>query len=160
MWGWVSWLKPVPCFGKLTVIKMNTNQIGKITELEVLLYIQKLGYSVSIPFGDKDRYDQIWDIDGRLLRIQVKTSHWTDEEHTCIEFKCESSSLRGSGTKNLKYSKTEIDYFATYWEGKCYLVPVEECSTKKKLRFKAPKTNISTCNFAKDYEVEEVLKRL
>lgn len=139
---------------------MNTNQIGKITELEVLLYIQKLGYSISIPFGDKDRYDQIWDINGRLLRIQVKTSHWADEEHTCIEFKCESSSLRSSGIKNLKYSKMEIDYFATYWEGKCYLVPVEECSTKKKLRFKAPKTNISTCNFAKDYEVEEVLKRL
>lgn len=38
-------------------IKMNTNQIGKITELEVLLYMQKLGYSISIPFGDKDRYD-------------------------------------------------------------------------------------------------------
>lgn len=99
---------------------MNTNQIGKITELEVLLYMQKLGYSVSIPFGDKDRYDQIWDINGRLLRIQVKTSHWSDEEHTCIEFKCESSSLRSSGTKSLKYSKMEIDYFATYWEGKCY----------------------------------------
>ena len=31
-----------------------------------------------------------------------------------------------------KYSKEEIDYFATYWEGKCYLVPVEECSTEKK----------------------------
>ena len=139
---------------------MNTNQIGKITELEVLLYMQKLGYSISIPFGDKDRYDQIWDINGKLLRIQVKTSHWADEEHACIKFSCKSSYQRKAGAKSNKYSKEEIDYFATYWEGKCYLVPVEECSTEKKLRFKTPKTNISTCNFAKDYEVEEALNRL
>lgn len=37
----------------------NTNQKGKITEIEILSKIMKLGYSVSIPFGDKDRYDQV-----------------------------------------------------------------------------------------------------
>nr|DAH42256.1 MAG TPA: putative endonuclease [Caudoviricetes sp.]DAQ44239.1 MAG TPA: putative endonuclease [Bacteriophage sp.] len=36
---------------------MNTNQVGKITELEVLSYVVRCGYSVSLPFGDKDRYD-------------------------------------------------------------------------------------------------------
>ncbi len=44
---------------------MNTNQIGKITELEILTQVIKLGYSLSIPYGDKDRHDQIWDIDGK-----------------------------------------------------------------------------------------------
>jgi hypothetical protein len=36
---------------------MDTNILGKTTELEVLLYVTKKGISVSIPFGDKDRYD-------------------------------------------------------------------------------------------------------
>jgi hypothetical protein len=53
---------------------MNTNQIGKISELEILTYVTKLGYSVSIPFGDKDKYDQIWDINGKLIKVQIKTS--------------------------------------------------------------------------------------
>lgn len=38
---------------------MDVNLKGKIIELELLTYITKLGYSVSIPFGDKDKYDQI-----------------------------------------------------------------------------------------------------
>ena len=36
---------------------MDTNQKGKLNELKVLSYIIEKGYSVSIPFGDKDRYD-------------------------------------------------------------------------------------------------------
>ena len=38
---------------------MDTNEKGKIIELEVLTTVTKLGYSVSIPFGNKDKYDQI-----------------------------------------------------------------------------------------------------
>lgn len=59
---------------------ITTNQKGKQTELEILLYVTKLGYSVSIPWGDKDRYDQIWDINGKLIRIQVKTAKELDEQ--------------------------------------------------------------------------------
>ena len=48
---------------------MDTNIKGKISELEILTLITKLGYSVSLPFGDKDKYDQIWDINNKLLLI-------------------------------------------------------------------------------------------
>ena len=69
---------------------MDTNFKGKITELKVLTYITELGYSVSIPFGDKDRYDQIWDINGKLIKVQVKTAHWKTLEQKAITFKCKS----------------------------------------------------------------------
>ena len=86
---------------------MDTNLKGKITELEVMSYVIKKGYSVSLPYGDKDRYDQIWDINGQLYRVQVKTSHlYTKNTGVAIQFKC-------SGTSNGKttlYSKTDIDY--------------------------------------------------
>lgn len=134
---------------------MNTNQIGKITELEVLSYIIKKGYSVSIPFGDKDRYDQIWDINGKLLRVQVKTSK-VNKEHSMIEFNCYSVC---NGTKNT-YTKADIDVFATMCDEQLYIVPVEECSTTKKLRFKSNQPNQPNINWAKDYTFEEVIKRI
>lgn len=140
---------------------MDTNQKGDITELEVLTYMTKLNYQISIPFGDKDRYDQIWDINGHLLRIQVKTSRFSQQNGDCIIFKCMSAKVKLNGNVEYKqYTKDEIDYFATYWNDRCYLVPVEECGTEKRLRFDHPKNNQTKgINFAIDYEVETVLKR-
>lgn len=132
---------------------MDTNTLGKITELEVMSYITKKGYSVSIPFGDKDRYDQIWDINGKLLKIQIKTSHlYTKNTGNAIEFKTTGT----SNGRTTSYTKNDIDYFATFWEGQVYVVPVEETSSKKVLRFEATTNHPSIC-WAKNYTVEEVL---
>lgn len=140
---------------------MDTKQIGNITELEVLTYATKLGLQVSIPFGDRERYDQIWDVKGKLLKIQVKTSSPLDEGVTAIKFSCRSSTKVKGKIQYSRYTKEEIDFFATIWNGKCYLVPVEECSAEKRLRFIPPKNGQTKgVNFAKDYEVEEVLKSL
>ena len=86
----MRWLKPTVCFNNLDVkIKMNNvNTKGKITELEILTHITKLGYSVSIPFGDKDKYDQIWDINGKLIKVQIKTCRWKDDRQIGIIFNC------------------------------------------------------------------------
>lgn len=137
---------------------MDTKFIGNITELEVLTYVTKLGYQVSIPFGDRERYDQIWDISGKLIRVQVKTSHLIDDG-SAISFSCRSSQRRDGKCIHTRYTKNEIDYFATIWDHQCYLIPVEETSIEKILRFKPPKNGqIKGITFAKDYRVEEVLK--
>lgn len=138
----------------------NPNEIGKITEAKILAYVLELGYSISIPFGDKDRYDQIWDINGKLLRIQIKTARLNEKEknpnNLSIRFNCKST-VNG---KTHKYSKDEIDYFATYWDNKVYLIPVEECSIEKVLRFTSSQPNQPNICWAKNYELEEVIKRL
>lgn len=137
-------------------MKENTNIKGKISELEILTYVTKLGYSVSIPFGDKDKYDQIWDVNGKLLKIQIKTCRWKDDRKIGIIFNCYSVS---NGKKHT-YTKDEIDYFATFWNNKCYLVPIEECSQEKTLWFELASNNYSKCCMAKDYEIEEVIKNI
>jgi hypothetical protein len=48
---------------------MDTNTKGNLTELRVLSRVTELGHTVSIPFGNKDRYDQIWDVNGKLLKV-------------------------------------------------------------------------------------------
>ena len=139
---------------------MDSKLIGNITELEVLTYITKLGYQVSIPFGDRERYDQIWDINGKLLRVQVKTSHEIDDG-AAVAFSCRSSQRSKGKTKNTRYRDTEIDYFATIWQGRCYLVPIQETSTEKVLRFAPPKNGqIKGITFAKDYEFEKVVNKI
>lgn len=138
---------------------MDSKFIGNITELEVLTYITKLGYQVSIPFGDRERYDQIWDINGKLLRVQVKTSHLIDDN--AIQFSCYSSHRKEGRSIKSKYTSDEIDYFATFWNNKCYLIPVAETSNEKTLRFAPPKNGqIKGISFAIEYEVEGVLNRM
>ena len=139
---------------------MDSKQKGNITELEVLTYVTKKGYQVSIPFGDRERYDQIWDINGKLIKVQVKTSRLTDDSSSII-FSCRSNTKVQGKIMHSRYTKDEIDYFATFWNDRCYLVSVEETSTEKRLRFEPPKNGqVKGVSFAKDYLMEEVLKKL
>jgi hypothetical protein len=140
---------------------MDSKFKGNLTELEVLTYMTRLGYQVSVPFGDRERYDQIWDIHGKLLKVQVKTASWMDESHTAIKFSCRSSQRSHGKTKNTRYQVGEIDYFATFWDGQCYLVPLEETSNEKVLRFAPPKNGqVKGITFAEIYKVEEMLQHI
>lgn len=151
-------VKGATCYNKLTksFYNMNTNQIGKMTEVNILSYLVNHGYSVSLPFGDKDRYDQIWDINNKLYKVQIKTSRWIDEEHSGITFSC--CTVRNG--KRHGYQSDEIDLFATYIDNKLYVVPIDDCLAGKKLRFSSKQPNQPNINWAKDYEFEEVIKRL
>ena len=131
---------------------MDVNKKGNITELQVMLAAIKKGYIVSIPYGDCDKYDQLWDDKTHIYRVQVKTARWKDERHTAIIFNCYSVS---NGKKH-KYTDKEIDFFATFWDDKCYLIPVSECSSEKTLWFELSPYNHSKCCMAKDYELSEV----
>lgn len=134
---------------------MNVNQKGNLTELQVMAAAIQHGYTVSIPYGDCDRYDQIWDKNGQLLKIQIKTSRWKDDRHLGIIFNCYSV-VNG---KKHKYTINDIDYFATFWENKCYLIPVAECSTEKTLWFELTPMNHSKCSLAQDYELKEEVEQ-
>ena len=138
-------------------MEYTTNQKGLITEMEVALYFIKLGYNVSQPLNADSRYDFILDTGNHLLRIQVKTAHQI-ENKPIISFKCRCVTGRRT-VKHSLYTSDEIDYFATFWEGKCYLVPVNECSTEKALRLNKDIIH-SNWNYAEDYLAEEVLTTL
>lgn len=134
----------------------DTNIIGAISETKILLWCIENNIAVSFPYGDKERYDQIWDVNGRLLKIQIKTARPLDEKREVIEFNCYSI----SNGKRKVYSKEEIDYFAIWFNNEVYLVSVEECSTSKKLRFADSLDRAkyaSKTNWAKDYLAKEVL---
>lgn len=129
------------------------------TELDCIRAFIAAGFQVSIPYGDCARYDFIADKDQKLLRVQVKSSSWVDDAHNAFMFYARSAHINSKGVKQQTYDATQIDYFATFFEGKCYVIPVAECSVSKTLRFIPPKTGqLKSINFAADYELENVLK--
>lgn len=56
---------------------MATKQKGDIAEQAVILRALQKGWGVLIPVGDRLPYDLVFDLDGDLLKIQVK-SGWYD----------------------------------------------------------------------------------
>lgn len=140
---------------------MNTKQKGNITEVECMLAFLKLGYNVLQPYGDCERYDFVADINKKFYKIQCKSSKATDETESVIEFNCRSSHRVNGKCVNEHYTEEDTDFFATTYKGKCYLVPQKECSHSKKLRFLPPANgHTKGISFAKDYELETVIKTL
>lgn len=144
---------------------MNTKQIGNLVELQCATALYELGCSVSIPFGNSNKYDLIIDWKDKLYKVQCKHSQEVlddNENVSAITFSCQwqSHNMTGGYSKQ-KYLPNEIDYFATFYNGKCYLVPQSQCSTQKMLRILTPKNNQTKgVSFLKDYEASEVLQAL
>ena len=138
---------------------MNSKQLGNITEVAVMLEFLKLGYNVLTPYGDCERYDFVTDINNNFYRIQVKTSKIEDGK---IIFNTASTHYVNGKCVHHSYTKEEVDYLSTFYDGKCYLIPVEECGGRQtSLRFNPTKNGqIRGVKWAKDYELEEVIKKL
>ena len=135
---------------------------GAITELYCQLHFLSLGYEVSAPISPC-RYDFLVDLGSKIIRVQCKTARPTTDEQEIgsIIFECRSSrNARQGNHEHKNYTKDEIDYFYTCWDGKGYLVPIEECSSSKTLRLKPAKNGVvKGMSFATDYEIEKILNK-
>lgn len=144
----------------------TAKEIGNLTELQCITRFYEMGYSISIPYGDSDKYDFILDVNGNLYRIQCKhaTLHKNEDDmvdYISIDTTWQSGYTRNSRFKYHTYSNDEIDYFCTYYDGNNYLISVEECNTQKILRVLPSKNNQTKgINFLIDYIDEKICKRL
>lgn len=134
-----------------------TQSVGNTNELQCMLAFIQLGYECSVPFGNGAKYDFIADINGELLRFQCKSSHYTNNHgrisKDSFSFGTTCSTTNTKETKRYTYSSDQIDYFATFFNGQVYVIPVDECSTHKTLRFTPPNNGNTNYNKAEDYLV-------
>lgn len=140
---------------------MTTKQIGNIGEAKVLSEFVRLGIPVYLPFGDNEKADLIAEFNGKLNKIQVKSSQKIIEDK--VKFSLVSSTMhRQNGVKHI-YTENEIDYFALYnlERDKVYLVSINEEGLPKNevtIRFNPPKNQFKTF-LEEDYLIEKVLNR-
>ena len=137
---------------------MNTKQLGNIGEAKALCKF------VSVPvyqaFGDNERSDLIADFNGKLQRIQVKTSEKCEDGK--MTFSLVSSTVhRKNGVKH-KYTKEEVDYFALYnvESDTLLLVPIElllgRTTVTFNLEYKEPRNQFKALDW-KDFEFENIV---
>jgi hypothetical protein len=134
---------------------MNTSRRGDETEAAVLWALMRQGLSVSVPFGDNDRYDLIADDGNELYRIQCKTG---SRVNGTVRFKLYSSTVSGGERVDTEYSADEIDAYAVHAPEleTVYWVDVSETGTgEMRLRVDDPhpKAPTSKINWATEFEL-------
>ena len=113
---------------------LNENLIkGQIIELKVQEELLRYGFDISIPSYNASKYDLIADTGTELIRIQIKKS--ISNSFSSFSFPCTTQNVRSSTKAKHKYTADEIDYFATVWNDKVYLIPVDETSAQKTIQF-------------------------
>ena len=138
---------------------MNSKKIGNIGEAKVLSKFVELGIPVYLPFGDNEKADLIAEFNGKLNRIQVKTS--IKAEDGKMIFDLTSSTIhRKNGNKHI-YTEKEIEYFACYniERDKIFLININDApNTTITIRYEKPKNNqIQGIKFEEDYLIDNIL---
>ena len=133
-----------------------TQQKGTATELHCILDLTNLGYRCLQPVDESSKYDVVIDLgNGNFKRVQCKTSSWaTDTKEPEVAFTITTS--------RHKYSKDDIDYFYTWFQGQGYLVSIEEATgITFRWRYEYPASGQKQgIHIANDYKIEEVLKAI
>ena len=104
---------------------------GQLIELKVQEELLRYGFDISIPSYNASKYDLIVDTGTELLRIQVKKA--IGNNSGSFTFTCTTQNVKSSTQAKHKYTSEEIDYFATVWQDKVYIIPVDETSQQKTL---------------------------
>lgn len=138
---------------------MNSKKKGDIGVIKTIERFVSMGISVSIPFGDNDRYDLIAEFNGKLNRIQVKFCN-QKEQNGSITCPC-SSSLNHTTNKVKTTYENDVDYFVFYivkWDI-LLLVPISEIKNKRSIKFRkrCPKNNMKHVHFIDDFTFEKTL---
>ena len=128
----------------------NSKEIGDETESKALSMLIEHGHSVSIPFGDNDKYDLVVDDGETLYRLQCKTA-WENKEQT-IRFNTHSQTTR-DGTYHEQTYQRDIDAFLVYYpkNDRFYWIDSADATTQKmELRFDA-EIDHPSINWAETY---------
>jgi PD-(D/E)XK nuclease superfamily protein len=90
---------------------LTTDQKGAIAETAILHEAIKLGIAVLKPFAEGERYDFVFDLRPRLVRIQCK---WAVRAGEVVMVRCYSCRRTRNGMVRRVYTDAEVDAFAAY----------------------------------------------
>lgn len=131
--------------------KANSKAKGERTEGIILAHLLKQNYSVSMPFGNNQRYDLIVDDGEKLLKAQCKTARYSNG---CVLIP--TCSKNGFTGVRASY-QGQIDIFLAYCPqtDRVYRVPVEICpSTEVRLRVEQNRGGaVSNIRWAAEFEI-------
>jgi PD-(D/E)XK nuclease superfamily protein len=116
----------------------NTKRTGELAEAAFVVKAASLGYAVSKPWGDSERYDFILDSGPRTWRVQIKCTESLNANGYQVQSTYTDQKKKGH------YTSADIDVLVAYilpldlW----YVVPAHAFPASASLRF-YPQGNIS-----------------
>ena len=91
----------------------NTKLKGDIAEQAFVLQSLKNGWGVSIPVGDRLSYDLILDVNGALIKIQVKSA-WYDANRKNYVVDNRRTKTNRRNMVRTPYNVSDFDFAALY----------------------------------------------
>jgi hypothetical protein len=103
--------------------ELTTNQKGLIAETAIAHAAALAGIGVAKPFGD-ERYDLIFDLRYRLVRVQCK---WAGLRGHVVDVRCRTCRRGRGGLIHRGYAPGEVDAFAAYCRAldRCFYLPFD-----------------------------------
>ena len=105
---------------------MDTKLKGDIAEQAVILLALKQGWGVLKPVGDRLPYDMVFDINGKFVKIQVKSA-WFDESRQNYVVDNRRTKTNRRLMLREKYNESDFDFAIIYLEeiNIFYIMPVD-----------------------------------
>jgi hypothetical protein len=136
-------------------VVLTTDQKGAAAELAIAHVAADLGVGVFKPLTNGERYDLIFDLRPRLIRVQCK---WAALVGDVLIVRCLRCRRTREGLLQRGYTADEIDAIAAYCGdlGRCFYLPFEHFAgrTAVQLRLLPSKNNQRVgVNWANDFEL-------
>jgi prevent-host-death family protein len=141
----------------------DPNHKGNVAEAAIAAAAIKLGVGVIKPLVEHTRYDLIFDLRPRLLRVQCK---WAPLKENVILVSLATSRYTSRGEQvRTTYSANEVDAIAAYCEelDESYLLPIRHVAGMRaiQLRLRAPKNGQrAALNWASDFQLSGAVAQL
>jgi hypothetical protein len=94
---------------------MSTKLKGDIAEQAAIIHALKRGWGVLRPIGDRLSYDMVFDVEGLLLKIQVKSAWFSEKTGNYVVDNRRTKTNRRSMIRK-PYGETDFDFALAYIE--------------------------------------------
>jgi hypothetical protein len=145
-------------------VEQNPNVKGNVAEMEIILAAVKAGIPVYRPAGEHSRADLVFEIAGRLQRVQCKWGRLL-RDGSSVAVTLASTRYTPGGRVTTKYAEGEIDLVAIYCGAldRCYLLPEHLFVDRSEiwLRLTPVRNGQRSCiNLAEQYEFNGAVAQL
>ncbi len=133
----------------------DPNLRGNVAELKIAAEAARLGIPVLRPMTEHERYDLVFELEGKLKRVQCKSA---PRKGDIVSVRFVTNRRGPNGFIRTKYSAQEIDAVAAYCPelDECFYLPIELIAGTTTLHLRlAPTRNgqRAALHFAPDYSL-------
>src|SRR4051794_27108890 len=135
---------------------------GGIAEAAFVHRAAQLGVVVARPLIEGRRYDLIFDIQHRLVRVQCK---WGALRGPVVVAHTRTSRLTPRGYVRTTYTEHEVDAIGVYCDAlnRCFLLPIEEVAEQSVVHLRltpARNNQRALVKMAEDYDLAKIVRDL